>query len=56
MNCIRSFIDLKEQRQLHYEPAYQKDTKEGDKKDLGIGDFKASSHPAKFIVYAYKGR
>ena len=27
MNCIRSFTDLKEQRQLHYEPACQKDTK-----------------------------
>ncbi|KRY64223.1 hypothetical protein T11_16662 [Trichinella zimbabwensis] len=26
-----SFTDLKEQRQLHYEPACQKDTKEGDK-------------------------
>ena len=28
MNCIRSFTDLKEQRQLHYEPACQKDTKD----------------------------
>lgn len=31
MNCIRRFVDLKEQRQLHYEPACQKDTTEGDK-------------------------
>jgi hypothetical protein len=31
MNCIRIFIDLKEQRQLHYGLACQKDTKEGDK-------------------------
>lgn len=30
MNCIRSFIDLKEQRHLHYEPAGQKNTKERD--------------------------
>ena len=29
-NCIRSFTGLKEQRQLHYEQACQKDTKEGD--------------------------
>jgi hypothetical protein len=26
MNCIRNFTDLKEQRQLHYESACQKDT------------------------------
>lgn len=32
MNCIRSFTDLTEQKQLHYESAYQKDTKEGNKK------------------------
>jgi hypothetical protein len=31
MNFIRSLTDLKEQRQLHYKPACQKDTKEGDK-------------------------
>ena len=36
MNCIRSFTDLKEQRQLHYEPACQKDTKEGDKEIQGV--------------------
>ena len=35
MNCIRGIIDLKEQRQLHYEPACQKDTKEGDKEIRG---------------------
>ena len=27
MSCIWSFTDLKEQRQLHYEPACQKDMK-----------------------------
>ena len=32
MNCIRSFTDLKEQRQLRYEPACQKDTKTGTQK------------------------
>ena len=31
MNCIKSFTDLKEPSQLHYEPACQKDAKEGDK-------------------------
>jgi hypothetical protein len=31
MNCIRGFTDLKEQRQLCYEPACEKDIKEGDK-------------------------
>jgi hypothetical protein len=29
MNYVRNFIDLKEQRQLHYELACQKDTKAG---------------------------
>ena len=29
MNCMRGFTDLKEQRQLYYEPACQKDTKAG---------------------------
>ena len=36
MNCIRSFTDLKEQRQLHYEPTFQKDSKEGDKEIQGV--------------------
>jgi hypothetical protein len=31
MNYMRGFTDLKEQRQLHCEPACQKSTKEGDK-------------------------
>ena len=52
MKCIRSFVDLKEQRQLHYEPACQKDTKEGDKEIQGVTiDLKAISHPAELIVY-----
>jgi hypothetical protein len=29
VNCIRNFTNLKEQRQLPYEPACQKDTKTG---------------------------
>ena len=36
MNYMRGFTDLKEQRQLHYEPACQKDTKEGDKEIQGV--------------------
>ena len=31
MNFIRGFTDLKEQRQLYYEPACQKDAKKDDK-------------------------
>jgi hypothetical protein len=38
MNCIRSFTGLREQRQLYYEPAFQKDTKEGDKEIFLGGD------------------
>ena len=36
MNCIRSFTDLREQRQLCYDPACQKDAKEGDKAIQGV--------------------
>jgi hypothetical protein len=49
VNCIGSFTDLKEQRQLHYEPSCQEDAKEGDK-DFGNDDPRARSHPAKFFV------
>jgi hypothetical protein len=31
MSDIRNFTDLKEQRQLYYEPSCQKDTKEDGK-------------------------
>lgn len=31
MNCVRNFMDLKEERQLHYKPACQKAIKKGDK-------------------------
>jgi hypothetical protein len=55
MNCMRCFTDLKEQRQLHCEPACQKDIKEGDR-DLGSGDHRARSHSAKFIVCTHKDR
>ena len=34
MNYMRGFSDLEKQRQLHYEPACQKDTKEGEKELL----------------------
>ena len=46
MNCMRGFLDLNEQRQLHYKPVCQKDTKAGrslssrstwDKSNLGPG-------------------
>jgi hypothetical protein len=46
MNYMRGFTNLREQRQLHYEPAYQKDTKAGrylssrsaqDRENLGPG-------------------
>ena len=40
MNCIRSFTDLKEQRQLYYGPAHQKDTKTGRQKCRQILVFK----------------
>lgn len=29
MNCMRGFLDLEKQRQLHYETVCQKDTKTG---------------------------
>jgi hypothetical protein len=40
MNCIRSFTDLKKQRQLYYVPACQKDTKRGSYKYRQIPEFK----------------
>lgn len=48
MNCIRSFTDLKEQRQLHYEPACQKDTKTGRYKGMQIPEFNVSLGQNKF--------
>jgi hypothetical protein len=38
------------ERKLHFEPAYQK----RDKRDLGSGDCRARSHPAKFFVCNYR--
>jgi hypothetical protein len=35
MKCIGNLTDLKEQRQLLYEPACQTDTKKGDKEIYG---------------------
>lgn len=46
MHCIRSFTDLKEQRQLVRKIL----------RDLGSGGHKARSHPAKPFVYANNGR
>jgi hypothetical protein len=37
---MRGFTDLKEWRQLLYEPAYQKDTKTGRYKCRQLPDFK----------------
>ena len=57
MNCIRSLTDLKEQRQLLYAPAYQKDTKEGAKEMQEVAI--AKQDPIQLfvaVVYAYKGR
>jgi hypothetical protein len=36
MNYMRGFTDLKEQRQLHYEPACQKTIKERDREIWGV--------------------
>jgi hypothetical protein len=52
---MRGLIDLKDKRQLHYESACQKDTKEGDKRKLRSGVQRARSLLAKFIICAYKG-
>jgi hypothetical protein len=38
MNYMRGFKDLKGQKQLCCEPTCQKDTKEGDKKELGSSE------------------
>jgi hypothetical protein len=46
---MRGFTDLKEQRQLHYKPGCQKDTKKGDKE---IREWcRAKAYPTKFIVF-----
>ena len=49
MNYTRSFMNLKEQKQLCREPTCQKFTKEGDKRDLGSDDFRRSL-PAVFCL------
>lgn len=36
MNCMRHFIDLKEQRLLLYEPTCQTDTEEGEREMQGV--------------------
>jgi hypothetical protein len=42
MNYIRSFTDLKEQRQLHYEPPCQKNTKKRQIQGRQILEFKVN--------------
>ena len=56
MNSIRSFTDLKEQRQLHYEPACQKDTETGKYKGRQIPEFKVSLGQREFRSGARSGR
>jgi hypothetical protein len=48
-------MDLKQQRQLHYEPACQKDIEEGDKEIWGV--VIARQDPTELsLLFAYKGR
>ena len=44
MNYMRSFMNIKEQKQLHCELTCQKDTKEGDNGILGSGDKENKHH------------
>ena len=65
---MRGFTNLKEQRQLHYEPACQKDTKAGrflssrsawDRASLGLGVVEmviSRQDPTELAHCAYKGR
>jgi hypothetical protein len=55
MTCIRSFTDLKEQQQLHYEPAGQKDTKEGDKEIWIVVIAGQHSIQLSIFVHVYRG-
>jgi hypothetical protein len=49
VNYIRIFTDLEEQRQLHYDPACQKDLrKAGKSKDRQILEFKVNLGQSKF--------
>lgn len=54
MNCIRSFTTLEEQRQLPYEPACQKDTKE--MKRIRSDGCNRILPSLVFLFYLYKGR
>ena len=55
MNYMRGFMNLKEQKQPHREPACQKDAKEGDTEIQGAV---ITGDPTllRFFLYAYKGR
>jgi hypothetical protein len=48
MNYMRGFTDLKEQKQLHYESACQKDAKAGRYKGRQIPEFNISLGQSKF--------
>ena len=55
MDYRRGFMDLKERRKLHYQPACHKDTKEGEKEIQGVVITKQDTTQL-FIVCAYRGR
>lgn len=48
MNCVRSFSEPKEQRQLHSKPARQKDSKASRYRGRKIPEFKVSLGQGKF--------
>ena len=56
MSDIRNFTDLKEQRQLYYEPSCQKDTKEDGKEIQGVVIKGQDPTPLSFLFVLYKGR
>ena len=55
MNYMMSFMDLKGQRQLHYDPTSQKFIIEGDKEIQGVVTSDQDPIPENLIVCAYKG-
>jgi hypothetical protein len=56
MSCIRSFTDLKEQRQLHCEPTWQKDKETGRYRGGQIPEFKVSFGQTEFRSRPGHGR
>ena len=51
MNCIRSFIDEKEQNQLHYNPICQKDTKERNKAIQDVVIIRQNLTQIRFVLF-----